>query len=284
MRSTSAPQPARKRVAMGPARTRVRSRTRIPWSGRSGVEDIVESPESSVARIASSGSRLTLSPCAWVTQVSFDRIAAAQPFLRRSPSRAHRLSSWPLRAQPRICRPRRRAPTKLRRDGEARWCAIVSTRQQPGSRPRWNPRPPAATNLQAEWTTQTTETKAAGSPSPVAPTQISRQRVPQPTPLRRLRRPSRNPTPQKRTEDHPRRRVAHSRQSRTRSPNHAKSLSGAGVCLLLPLKPWLPLQILPNAPLPPFCPFRAPLAEFPLSFTHAILKSSIGRVFEGVSH
>ena len=81
MRSTSAPQPARKRVAMGPARTRVRSRTRIPWSGRSGVEDIVESPESSVARIASSGSRLTLSPCAWVTQVSFDRIAAAQPFL-----------------------------------------------------------------------------------------------------------------------------------------------------------------------------------------------------------
>jgi hypothetical protein len=81
MRSTSAPKPARNRVATGPARTRVRSRTRIPWSGRSGVEDIVEFPKSSVARIASSGSRLTLSPCACVAHAAFDRIAAAQPLL-----------------------------------------------------------------------------------------------------------------------------------------------------------------------------------------------------------
>jgi hypothetical protein len=120
------------------------------------------------------------------------------PSSRRSPSRAHRLSSWPLRAQPRICRPRRRAPTKLRRDGEARWCATVSIRQPSGSRPRWNPRPPAASSRQAEWTMQTTGTKAAGSPSPAAPTQISRQRVPQRTPLRRLQRPRQNPTPQRR--------------------------------------------------------------------------------------
>ncbi|MEZ5216569.1 MAG: hypothetical protein R2715_08255 [Ilumatobacteraceae bacterium] len=82
IRNTSAPSPARNRVATGPASTRVRSRTRTPANGRSGVPLAPDAPTGVALGCHArsiSASAATAAPWGCRSQSPSDRIAAAQP-------------------------------------------------------------------------------------------------------------------------------------------------------------------------------------------------------------
>ena len=150
MRSTSAPNPARNRVAIGPARMRVMSSTRTPASGRAGSTTHTGEWAPLVRLQRSSGSRR-------------DRRALRM----RGPSRqrSHRRGAAAARDDRRFefVRPpalRRGAHGLLsaggsqhgqrgRRDDAPRWCAAESSRRRRHSRPRWRPRPAATTSRSA---------------------------------------------------------------------------------------------------------------------------------------
>jgi hypothetical protein len=75
MRSTSAPQAARKRVAVGPATTRVQSRTLTPARGRPGAGSH-ELPSAAEACTCTIGSACVALPAGWVNHSSIVRLSA----------------------------------------------------------------------------------------------------------------------------------------------------------------------------------------------------------------
>lgn len=79
MRRTSAPCAARKRVHAGPASTRVRSRTRMPASGRVGAPRAPVGVGPAVVVMAKGGSCSVALPAGEASQAARSSIRAAQP-------------------------------------------------------------------------------------------------------------------------------------------------------------------------------------------------------------
>ena len=79
MRRTFAPKPAKNLVATGPARTRVKSKTWTPASGRSCATWRGSLSSQSVSSRQRRGSSATLRPCGCARQEARGRIAAAHP-------------------------------------------------------------------------------------------------------------------------------------------------------------------------------------------------------------
>jgi hypothetical protein len=82
-RSTSAPQAARKRVPVGPATTRVQSRTLIPARGgpRVGSHEL---PSAATASTCTIGSACTALPAGWVNHSAIVRLSATVGFASTS--------------------------------------------------------------------------------------------------------------------------------------------------------------------------------------------------------
>ena len=202
MRSTSAPQAVRKRVPVGPATTRVKSRTLIPARARPGP-GFHELPFAAPACTSKIGSAATARPAGWAIHSSFVRASATVHFASTSICSSPRpdTSGSPPRARRRpgvFPEPWRAAPAgpRTRLGGESTYRPPSRARPSTGSerteRPRLDRlRTRAAPSKEAWERCGTTRSTGRGPP------RSWRARCPRPPAVRPRRPPRRRSSPRR---------------------------------------------------------------------------------------